>query len=101
MSDSNRISVTCPHCHATLTVDTEAAVVVGHQPPPSHKEKIDFDTRLKQMEEEKKRAAGRLEEAMRAEKSRDRLLEDRFKELMDDAKNQDDTTPPIRDIDLD
>lgn len=98
---SKTISVSCPHCQSTLKIDAEAGVVIEHQAPVDPKEKIDFDTRLKQMEEEKKRAAGRLEEAMRAEKSRDRLLEDRFRKLMDDAKNQDDSTPPIRDIDLD
>lgn len=98
---SDKLIVNCPHCRSSLTIDTEAGVVVDHTPPVQAKDKIDFDTRLKQMEEEKRRAAGRLDEAMRAEKSRDRLLEDRFRKLMDDAKDVDDSTPAIRDIDLD
>jgi hypothetical protein len=53
------------------------------------------------LEEEKRRAAGRLEEAMRQERSRDRLLEDRFRQLMDKAKDDDGSPPPVRDIDLD
>jgi uncharacterized Zn finger protein (UPF0148 family) len=98
---SETVSVTCPICGATLKIDTEAGVVVDHQAPPEHRDKIDFETRLKQMEEEKRRASDRLAEAMRKEKSRDRILEDKFRELMDKAKDIDDSTPPIRDIDLD
>ena len=98
---SETITVTCPHCSSSLTIDAEAGVVVAHDPPPEHRERIDFDERLKQMEDDKRRAASRLEEAMRKEQSRERILEDRFRDLMDKAKDIDDTTPPIRDIDLD
>jgi hypothetical protein len=42
-----------------------------------------------------------MAEAMRKEQSKDRLLEDRFKELLDDAKKRKDEGKPIRDIDLD
>ncbi len=98
---SNTISLTCPHCQATLVVDGDAGVVVEHQPPIEHREKVDFETRLQQMEDEKRRAANRLDEAMRQEKSRDRILEDRFRKLMEDAKDDDGAPPPVRDIDLD
>jgi hypothetical protein len=98
---SDPITVTCPHCHSNLSIDTEAGVVVGHTPPVVHRDKTDFDTRLKEMEEEKQRAASRLEEAMRMEKSKERIMEDRFKKLMDDAKDVDPDDRPIRDIDLD
>ncbi len=98
---SKTISVTCPHCAATLEFDSQAGVVVGHQPPASKERKIDFETRMQEMEDEKRRAEGRLNEAMRAEQSRERLLEDRFRQLMDKAGDVDDKTPHIRDIDLD
>jgi hypothetical protein len=97
---SETIDVTCPHCGSSLKIDVSAGVVVAHEPPPERRDRIDFDTRLKQMEEEKRRAASRMDEAMRKEKSRDRILEDRFRELMDKAKD-DDGSRPIRDIDLD
>ncbi len=96
------ISVTCPHCNAALTIDLEAGVVSGHEAPlapPS--DKVDFDQRLRQLEEEKRRASDRMAEAMRSEKNRDRLLADRFKSLMDKAKDEPDEGPRIRDIDLD
>jgi hypothetical protein len=95
------VSISCPHCKAVLKVDKEAGVVVEHQPPVEHKEKIDFETRLKQMQDEKRRASDRMAEAMRKEKSKERIMEDRFRELMDKAREEDDGTPPLRDIDLD
>ncbi|MCU0303829.1 MAG: hypothetical protein MUC56_07220 [Thermoanaerobaculales bacterium] len=94
------VTVTCPHCNSALVVDTAAGVVVGHTPPLRPQEKIDFDARLKQMQAEKARSADRLAEAMRHEKDRDRLMEDRFRSLMEKAKD-DDGARPVRDIDLD
>jgi len=38
---------------------------------------------------------------MRKEQSKGRLLEDRFRKLVDDAKKAGDDGKPIRDIDLD
>ena len=96
------VSLTCPHCGTTLSVDLEAGVVVDHQVPaaPHEKERVDFDARLKQLEADKARAADRMAEAMRKEQSKDRLMADRFRELMDRAAKDPDTDRPIRDIDL-
>jgi hypothetical protein len=93
-------TVTCPHCDSALVVDVEAGVIVGHSPPVRTHDKVDFDARLKEMEAEKARSADRLAEAMRQEQSRDRLMEDKFRSLMEKAKD-DDGSRPIRDIDLD
>ena len=98
---SDTITVTCPHCDSSLVIDTAAGVVVEHAPPVRPKEKIDFNARLKQMQEEKARSADRLAEAMREEKDKNRLMEDRFRSLMEKAKDEDDGSRPIRDIDLD
>jgi hypothetical protein len=97
---SDTITVTCPHCKSALIIDVAAGVVLEHTPPVQRQEKIDFDARLKQMEAEKARSADRMAEAMRQEKDKDRLLEDRFRALMEKAKN-DDGSRPLRDIDLD
>ena len=93
-------TVTCPHCDSSLVIDVEAGVVVDHSPPVRIHDKIDFNARLKQMEDEKARSADRLAEAMRQEKSKNRLMEDKFRSLLEKAKD-DDGTPYIRDIDLD
>ena len=98
---SEPLKVTCPHCGSNLTVDVEAGVVADHAPPPEHRDKVDFDARLAEIEAEKQRASDRMAEAMRKEKSKGRLLEDRFRKLMDDAKKSPDEGKPVRDIDLD
>jgi hypothetical protein len=98
---SDPISLTCPHCGSGLRIDPDAGVVIDHTPPARTSEKTDFETRLKQLEDEKRRASDRMEEAMRMEKSKERIMEDRFRKLMDEAKKSGDDSKPIRDIDLD
>jgi hypothetical protein len=99
---SRTIAVTCPHCQAALKVDADAGVVVSHEPPPPQaSERPDFETRLRQMQDDKARAADRMAEAMRREQSKGRIMEDRFRELMEKAKEDKDTGRPVRDIDLD
>ena len=98
---TEKLSITCPHCGSQIKIDREAGVVVDHEPPVQHREKPDFDTRLKQIESEKARSADKMAEAIRKEQSKDRLMEDRFRELLDDAKKNDDGKRPIKDIDLD
>ena len=56
---------------------------------------------LAEQEKEKERAADRMAEEMRKEKDKDRLMQDKFRELLDDAKKKDDGSRPIKDIDLD
>ena len=97
---SETITVTCPHCESSLVIDVAAGVVVEHTAPSRPTHKVDFDDRLKQLETDKARSADRLAEALREEKDRDRLLEDRFRSLMEKAKD-DDGSRPVRDIDLD
>lgn len=98
---SDPLTLTCPHCGSTLSVDIAAGVITECTPPVVHREKVDFDARLKEIEAEKRRSADRMAEAMRKEQSKGRLLEDRFRKLVDDAKKAGDDGKPIRDIDLD
>ena len=101
MSNSPQISVTCPHCASSLQVDTEAGVIISHEPPAQPNREVDFNARLEQIEREKERSGDKMAEAMRREKDKDRLMQDRFRELLDDTKKKDDGKKPIRDIDLD
>jgi len=95
------VSITCPHCESVLEVDMEAGVVVRHH-PPEHKGPVhDLEARLKAMEEEKARAADKMAEAFRAEEARESVMEDRFKALLQEAKERPEEDRPIRDIDLD
>jgi uncharacterized Zn finger protein (UPF0148 family) len=98
---SNTLRLVCPHCGSNLTVDIEAGVIAHHEAPPETKETIDFDQRMDQIKVAKQRAADKMDEALRKEKNRSRLMEDRFAELMKGAAEKDDGTRPLRDIDLD
>ena len=98
---TDKLTISCPHCGATIRIDVEAGVVVSHEMPVHHREKADFDDRLQQLDREKVRAADRMAEAMRREKDKGRLMEDRFRELFDETKKKDDGKKPIKDIDLD
>ena len=42
-----------------------------------------------------------MAEAMRKEKDKSRLMDDRFRELFDETTKKDDGKKPIKDIDLD
>jgi hypothetical protein len=98
---TDKLKIECPHCGSTIQVDTEAEVVISHEPPVHLHQKADFDERLEQLGREKARAADRMEEAMRREKDKSRLMDDRFQELFKETKKKDDGSKPIKDIDLD
>ena len=98
---TDKLNIECPHCGTTIQVDTKAEVVVSHKPPVHVREKADFDQRLEQLGRDRARAADRMEEAMRREKDKSRLMGDRFRELFDETKKTDDGSRPIKDIDLD
>ena len=98
---SSTKNLTCPHCQSALTIDVEAGVVVHHEAPIEYKEKIDLDQRIGQLKTDQQRAADRMDEALRKEQDRSRLMEDRFAELMKGAAEKDDGSRPLRDIDLD
>ena len=97
---ARQMRVHCPHCEAVLVVDLDAGVVLSHEAPPKIEEKIDFDARLEQLNVEKARSADKMAEALRKEKEKERLMADRFSDLMKKAADIDDQ-PVLRDIDLD
>ncbi len=92
--------VHCPHCEAFLVIDLDAGVILSHEAPPKQEEKVDFDARLEQLKAEKERSADKMAEALRKEKDKERLMADRFSQLMKKAADTDDE-PMVRDIDLD
>ncbi|MGQ9835549.1 MAG: hypothetical protein ACUVRQ_06170 [Thermoanaerobaculaceae bacterium] len=94
-------TVTCPHCKSLLEVDGEAQVVVAFTPPEEKRTVTSLEDRLKQIQEEKKRAADKLAEAMRAEEAGSRLREEKFRKLFSQVDPDTETEKPIRDLDLD
>jgi hypothetical protein len=93
--------VECPCCNTILKIDAETRAVIAHtipQKPPAIEDLAAAVAKLKG-------EAGRRDEVFRkhveAEKSHGRVLEKKFDELLKQAKEHPDLTPPRRDIDLD
>lgn len=95
-----RFTVTCPHCHALLDVDGETQVIVGSQPAEKPKNTTTIEDRLQALSKEKAEARAKMDEAMRAEKAGAAIREEKFRKLLEGAKNEP-VTKPIRDVDLD
>lgn len=100
MPDERSFTVTCPCCGALLTIDGDARLAVRFEAPPSTEEKATFDARLKTLEEEKRVAEEKYQESIRAEKSKKEVLEKKFQDLFQKAK-EGPAGPVKRDIDLD
>jgi hypothetical protein len=91
------VTVDCPHCGAQLTVDPELAAVIAHEPPP--KKEYDFNEQLKGLSEAERKREETFRQQMAAEKDRSKLLDRKFAESFEKAKDEP-ITRPIRDIDL-
>jgi hypothetical protein len=91
--------VLCPCCNARLKVDTELRAVITHEAPKTPRKFASVDDALGalkgQDEEREKKFAASIE----AEKSKKDVLNRKFQELFE--KTKDDTSKPVRDIDLD
>jgi hypothetical protein len=90
--------VLCPCCNARLKVDAELKAVVAHEAPKTPRKFSSVDDALGalkgQDEEREKKFAASIE----AEKSKKDVLNRKFQELFE--KTKDDTSRPVRDIDL-
>lgn len=93
--------VECPCCQTTLKIDPETRAVISHKIPEKPAPIEDLAAAVAKLKGE----AGRREEVFRkqfeAEKSRGQILNTKFDELLRQAKENPDKTPPKRDIDLD
>ena len=93
--------VECPCCQATLKVDPVTHAVISHKVPEKPAPIEDLAAAVAKLKGE----AGRRDEVFRkqvaAEKARGGILNTKFDELLRQAKEHPDLTPPKRDIDLD
>lgn len=95
------IEVECPCCSAILKVDPETQAVIAHAVPEKPPAIEDLAAAVAKLKGE----AGRRDEVFRkqveAEKAHGKVLAKKFDELLKQAKENPDTAPPRRDIDLD
>lgn len=92
--------IVCPCCGARLKVDRELGKVIGHEAPnkPAHTPDLDRAAILLKKRAQEREA--RFRQSAEDEKGKSRLLERKFAEALEKAKDQP-LTPPTRDIDLD
>jgi len=93
--------VKCPCCNTILKIDFETRAVIAHAVPEKPPLIEDLAAAVAKLKGE----AGRRDEVFRkqfeAEKSHGKVLEKKFDELLKQAKEKPDLTPPLRDFDLD
>ena len=102
MTKTRTLTIRCPDCEAHLVIDAATGEVLSHravkQPLAGGK---DFDTLLEDLDRDKSEAEEVFAREVAAMKDRDRLLEEKFKQAMERAKEEPDDVPPLRPFDLD
>jgi hypothetical protein len=93
------IEVTCPCCHAKLTVDTQLAVVLSHEAPPRVAPNIDISDAARILQEQAQRREDKFRESWEAEQKKEDVLTRKFEEALKKAKDQP-VEKPLRDFDL-
>ena len=100
-SPNANISVTCPCCGASLTIDAALQKVIAHEAPPvRHQAAPDLDRVDVLLREQAARREAIFRQSAADEKSKPQLLEKKFEEGLKKSKNQP-VEKPTRDIDLD
>lgn len=93
------VEVICPCCQAKLTIDTELAVVLSHEPPPKAAPDVDITDAARILAEQAQRREDKFRESWEAEKKKEDVLTRKFEEALKKAKDQP-VEKPLRDFDL-
>ena len=93
--------VDCPCCQATLRIDPETRAVIAHTVPERPKLIEDLAAEVVKLKGVEARRDEVFQKQVEAQKSHGKVLEKKFDELFKRAKENPDTAPPTRDIDLD
>lgn len=101
MPPKGLLEVACPCCQATLKIDPETQTVISHKAPEKPPAVEDLAAAVAKLKGE----AGRRDELFRksfeSEKQHGKVLEKKFDELLRQARENPDSEPPKRDMDLD
>lgn len=92
--------VECPCCQAILKVDPATRAVIAHTVPEKPKPIEDLAAEVAKLKGEGARREELFRKQFEAEKTHGKVLEKKFDELFKRAKENPDTKPPTRDIDL-
>jgi hypothetical protein len=89
----------CPCCNARLKIDPELKAVVAHEAPKTPRKFSSVDDALGALKGQDEEREKKFAASVEAEKSKKDVLNRKFQELFE--KTKDDTSRPVRDIDLD
>ena len=98
-NQSSTITVTCPCCDATLTIDPALSAVLDHKLPVRPQMAVQLKDAVKLVKEEATRRDEKYQKIAEAEKNKSKVLEAKFQELFKKAKEEP-ITKPLKDIDL-
>ncbi len=78
MNESNRFTIICPCCEATLTVDANTGALLSHE--EKHRPLGSFEDMAKDLDKQKQTREQIFAQEMSSMKDRSRLLEEKFEE---------------------
>lgn len=93
--------VECPCCQAALKIDPETRAVISHKAPEKPRLVEDMDAAVARLRGESARREEAFLKSVETERKSKDVLAKKFDELLKQAKENPDLTPPTRDIDLD
>lgn len=100
--ETRKLHVDCPGCGGRLTVDSATGEVLAHRPlekaPGGGKS---FEGLLAGLDRERAEAEDVFAREVAAQKDRDRLLEEKFREAVERAREDPSEGPPPRPFDFD
>ena len=98
MTDTQRWTVICPCCEATLVVDAQTGALISHE--EKAKPLASFEEMAKQMERQKQTREQVFAQELGSQKDRERILEEKFREAFKRAESEKDK-PYINPLDID
>ena len=99
MGAQHSFVVTCPCCHAKLTIDGELSAVIAHEVPPPKRTADDLGSAFDKLRKQSAEREERFRQQMEAERQKGKVLDRKFQEGMKKAKDSPD--PPRRPFDYD
>jgi hypothetical protein len=94
------LNVTCPCCHAKLSVDAALGVVLSHEAPPKAGPNVDLTDAAAILAEQNRQREDKFRDSWFHESNKEDILTKKFEEAMKKAKDAP-VGKPIRDFDLD
>jgi Zn-finger nucleic acid-binding protein len=98
--NNDNLHVSCPCCHAKLTVDPVFGAVLSHEAPVKAGTNVDLTDAQKILAEQNRQREDKFRDSWMQESNKEDILAKKFEEAMKKAKDAP-AGKPIRDFDLD